>query len=60
MISLDLNTNDSEVLLRHCMAFKASSGDVREDRRLESALEELAEALKAHLASNNADRVDGE
>lgn len=53
MITFDLNTNDSEALLRHCEAFKARSGDVREDSRLDNALEELAEALKAHLAAGH-------
>lgn len=42
MISFDLNINDSEALLRHCLAFKARSGDAREDRRLDSALEHTA------------------
>jgi len=51
MITFDLNTNDAEALLRHCETYKAKTSDVREDRRLDSALEELAEALKAHLAT---------
>ncbi|WP_180704810.1 hypothetical protein [Pseudomonas aeruginosa] len=54
MITFDLNTNDAEALLRHCEAYKAQTGDVREDRRLGSALEELAEALGAHLATGPA------
>lgn len=51
MITFDLNTNDAEALLRHCEADKAKTSDVQEDRRPDSALEELAEALKAHLAT---------
>lgn len=46
-ISLDLNQNDAEALLRHCQTHRAATGDAREDRRLEDALEALAEALQA-------------
>lgn len=49
MITFDLNTNDAEALLRHCEQFIPRSGDAREDRRLEEALHNLAEALRAHL-----------
>ena len=49
MIELDLNTNDTEALLRHCQSFKPNSGDAREDRRLADALETLKEALQGHL-----------
>jgi hypothetical protein len=49
MIELDLNTNDSEALLRHCQSFRPSSSDGREDRRLAEALEALQEALERHL-----------
>ncbi|WDM57699.1 hypothetical protein K4A76_14575 [Pseudomonas sp. NEEL19] len=44
-IELDLNQNDAEALLRHCQTHKPASGDAREDRRLEDALQALAEAL---------------
>ncbi len=54
MITFDLNTNDSEVLLRHTQAFKPNSGDAREDRRLCEALLDLKEALLLHLQ----ERVD--
>jgi hypothetical protein len=49
MIDFDLNTNESEALLRHCRHFVPSSNDPREDRRLEAALEALHEALMEHL-----------
>nr|WP_312159423.1 hypothetical protein [Pseudomonas juntendi] len=49
MIEFDLNQNDLEALLRHCQSFKPDSGDSREDRRLESALEALQEALETQL-----------
>lgn len=52
MITFDLNTNDVESLLRHCEDFSPASGDSREDRRLEDALQALAEALRIHLAPN--------
>lgn len=51
MITFDLNTNDAEALLRHCVQFIPQSADAREDRRLEDALLTLAEALRAHLES---------
>lgn len=44
-IEFDLNQNDLEALLRHCESFKPASGDSRDDRRLEDALEALQEAL---------------
>lgn len=49
MIVFDLNTNDTEALLRHVEAFKPNSGDVREDARLREVLLELKEALVSHL-----------
>lgn len=49
MIVVDLNANDAESLLRHCEQFHPASGDSREDRRLEHALNELAQALRVHL-----------
>ena len=51
MITFDLNRNDADALLRHCLAFKPSTGDGREDARLGDALSELVEALKVHLDS---------
>lgn len=50
-LELDLNHNDAEALLHHCQVFKASSGDAREDRRLEAALDALRSALAAQLLS---------
>lgn len=57
MIVFDLNTNDSEALLRHVEEFRPASGDAREDARLREALLELKEALVSHLknASTPAD-----
>ncbi|MDH0574219.1 hypothetical protein N7668_23595 [Pseudomonas fulva] len=46
MIEFDLNTNDAEALLRHCQGFVPATGDPREDRRLQDALEALQEALE--------------
>lgn len=47
MIEFDLNQNDAEALLRHCQSFVPATGDPREDRRLQDALETLQEALEA-------------
>ncbi|MDV3055431.1 hypothetical protein [Pseudomonas paracarnis] len=44
-IEFDLNQNDMEALLQHCQSFQPASGDARDDRRLEDALEALREAL---------------
>jgi len=49
MIVFDLNTNDTEALLRHVEAFEPNSGDAREDARLREALLELKQALVSHL-----------
>lgn len=46
LVTFDLNRNDLEALLRHCQSFVPASGDLREDRRLREALDELAEALE--------------
>jgi len=54
MIEFDLNSNDAEALLRHCESFKPGSGDAREDRRLERALEALSAALATHLQHETA------
>lgn len=45
LIDLELNYNDLEALLRHCHDYTPRSEDAREDRRLMSALETLAEAI---------------
>lgn len=50
MIIADLNRNAAEALLHHAQTFQPSTGDARENARLRDALEELAEALKRHLA----------
>lgn len=49
LIELDLNTNDSEALLRHCTEYQPSSGDFREDARLADALEVLSVAIKTSM-----------
>jgi hypothetical protein len=46
LIELELNINDAEALLRHCDAYKPSSGECREDSRLRDALETLASAIR--------------
>ncbi|MNP68699.1 hypothetical protein D3C76_1646940 [compost metagenome] len=46
-IEFDLNQNDLEALLRHCQSHTPSTGDKREDHRLEEALELLEQALVA-------------
>lgn len=52
MIVFDLNTNDTEALLRHVETFNPNSGDAREDSRLREALLELKEALAQHLKNS--------
>lgn len=47
LIELDLNQNDADALLRHCRSLVPASGDAREDRRLEDALDALVEAIEA-------------
>ena len=54
-LDLELSHNDAEALLHHCLDFKPGSGDAREDRRLEAALETLRSALAAQLLSEPAD-----
>ncbi|MGP5108175.1 EamA family transporter [Pseudomonas helleri] len=46
LIELDLNINNTEALLHHCLDFQPRSGDPREDSRLADALEALASAIK--------------
>jgi hypothetical protein len=50
-IEFDLNQNELEALLRHCQTYKPTSGDVREDRRVQDALEALEQALLSANAS---------
>lgn len=57
MIVFDLDTNDTEVLLRHVKAFKPNSGDAREDSRLREALLELKEALAQHLKNSGDEAI---
>lgn len=51
MIELDLNRNDAEALLRHCLEHKPGSGDHREDSRLRDALEALRDAISAAMTN---------
>lgn len=53
MIEFDLNTNDSETLLRHCESFVPESDDPREKRRLLAGLEALRVALIEHLSQDH-------
>lgn len=50
MIQFDLNRNYAEALLYHARTFKPSSSDVRDDMRLQDALDDLAEAIEQHLS----------
>lgn len=45
-IRLDLNRNDRDALLRHCLEFVPESGNAREDARLAEALEVLIAAFE--------------
>ncbi len=54
LIKLDLNTNDSELLLRHCAGYQPNSGDFREDSRLGEALEALASAINDAMQTKHA------
>ncbi|HEX8595975.1 MAG TPA: hypothetical protein VF682_22255 [Pseudomonas sp.] len=63
LIELDLNINDAESLLRHCIGYHASSGDCREDSRLLDALDALALALKdamnaKHQSDGSTEMID--
>jgi hypothetical protein len=53
MIELDLNTNDSEALLRHCTGCQPNSGDAHEDSRLADALQTLAFAIKDSMKAKH-------
>lgn len=46
LIVLELNGNDAEALLHHCIDHHPNSGDFRHDSRLAEALETLATAVK--------------
>ena len=50
-IEFDLNQNELDALLHHCQSHKPDSGDIREDRRLEDALDTLLQALVAANAA---------
>ncbi|WP_445672830.1 hypothetical protein [Pseudomonas inefficax] len=50
-IEFDLHQNEVDALLHHCQSHKPDSGDVREDRRLEDALDALLQALIAANAA---------
>lgn len=54
LIQFDLNTNDSEALLRHCEGFVPEDDDPREKRRLLTALDVLRKALNKHLSNDTA------
>ncbi|MNJ07485.1 hypothetical protein D3C77_15830 [compost metagenome] len=46
LIELELSVKHLQVLIRHSRQLQPSSGDVKEDQRLRSALDELASALE--------------
>ena len=52
LVELDLNMNDFEALLRHARDFKPALEDVRENRRLRDALDELVTALEKAVRSS--------
>ncbi|MFJ4156208.1 hypothetical protein ACIPZF_15610 [Pseudomonas sp. NPDC089752] len=45
-IEFDLNRNDFDALMRHCLTYRPETGDAREDQRLLDALETLLEAMQ--------------
>ncbi len=51
-INFDLNQNDAETLLRHCLEHKPGTGDHREDSRLRDALEALMDAISKAMADH--------
>ncbi len=51
LIELDLNTNDTEALLRHCTDHQPNTADFRENARLAEALETLAVAIEDAMSS---------
>lgn len=46
MIKFDLNANDAESLLRHCLSVVPTGDDPRQVRRLQAALGALAGHLR--------------
>lgn len=58
LIELDLNINDCEALLRHCLTVRASTGDAREDNRLNDALETLADVIQQAMAPSPPKLID--
>lgn len=52
VIDLDLNQNDAEALLRHCLEHKPGTGDHREDSRLRDALEALKDAISKAMTDH--------
>ena len=63
LIELDLNVNDAESLLQHCIGYHPSSGDCCEDSRLSDALEALALAIRGamnakHLNDRSTEMID--
>ncbi|WAH60650.1 MbcA/ParS/Xre antitoxin family protein [Pseudomonas silvicola] len=51
LIELELNRNDAESLLRHCVDHQPNSGDFREDARLSEALLTLSTAIKDSMSA---------
>ncbi len=45
-IEFDLNRNDFDALMRHCLTFRPDTGDPREDQRLLDGLQALLEAMR--------------
>ena len=55
LIELDLNMNDAESLLRHCVHYQPGSGDCREDSRLSDALASLASAIEDSMNTRHSE-----
>lgn len=49
-VDFDLNQNDAEALLQHCLEHTPRTGDKREDSRLRDALEALKDAICKAMA----------
>ncbi len=49
-VTLELNNNDAEALLRHALQHQPDTGDYRENAHLREALAALADALRRDIA----------
>ena len=49
-VTLELNNNDAEALLRHALQHQPDTGDFRENTHLREALSALADVLQQDMA----------